>query len=1392
MSASRIVRAARWLALAATLALTGAVGVSSAASDAPVPVSCSEAAVEQALAEGGDYSIDCGSGYIEFHNVPLTSSRETSFTCSGSCPTEWYDYFVPGDTSTFHRFFEVTSGSLALTDISLKAGRLYAGAGTRGSAGTSGSSGEAGGDGSPATAPGGPGGSGEAARGGQMLISPGATVTLNGGADEGSIIWGGDGGTGGYGGYGGGGGTGEFGTTDGGGSGAAGSNGGPGGAGGAAQGGAIYVSAGATLNVNGTTFSLSTAYAGSGGTGGAGGHGGGGGSGGSDGYGNQGSGGSGAGGGRGGGGGLGGDAQGGAIYNAGTLNISSGTFSDNRAEAGDSSTNGGKGGSGGGGGGGGGSIGPGTPGGGGDGGDGGPAGAGGTAAGGAIYNAGTMTLGHVTFSANWASGGGGGYGGGGGNAGVAAAPAVDGGNGTGGDGADGGRAELASVASESSITGCLSFSGSVLNAGAAGGGGAGGYDYNDETTGTPGSPGGPGSTGPADPSGSGTEACAPTLSVHGASVSEPSSGSVAAVFTVSLSEAASSAVSVDYATEDGPSKSGCVAATAAHNDFSPASGSLSFEPGEVTKTVEVPVHASGLTQNACFSLVLSNSTGAEIAGGTGTATIAAEPTLTISDPRVIEPAAGATAEASFEVSLSSPTSVPVSVKVSTLDGTATAPADYVAKSQTLTFPGGSTAPQTFTVQVKNGGTLCSDGAAARELQFEARLSEPQGATIGSPPAVAAIVRGVSISQIAFKQPSVASGAFEPVGSRGTIDGNRVDVIATLHNNTSSQQQTDVSFGNPVDDSATVGTTQTGVSVPAGGSVNVDELLDTNGLAWDDSGAPHSQRPIEVRLGDCTSSTETLTVRPKPVILVHGLWSDASTWKAYVGGGGFLAHVNVLWRGYAVGDGQAPGKMNTDPFKAGGRTIAQNAAQEAEYVQAVRTQTGAEHVDIVAHSMGGLISRYYLQELMPDPPAGDERPVVAHLAMLGTPNEGSDCAYSALWGELAVAKRGLLSKPNLALVQLTPLYVNDVFNREVTDRRGVPFSILAGNWFKRGAVCTAAGIPHFTNSPNDGVVAVPSAWWTISDHTTRSLIHTQETGSPAAFSGWIEPHLAVGPAKAGGGAYLGPLAAGAQLTALDARASRVRAVTARPSAAAHALAARPPALAPRSRGRLCLRSASTPPIATGASTSVRRGHEVNLPIHVPRHAGTLAAVVLARPSVTIALRDPRGHVVASSTAGSVAAQGLFRTLSARSPRAGTWHLEASSDGGSSQVAIAVQLARSPLTAKLALRAVKTRHKGGKHHTATGRARRQGKKSGRAYRLTARVTLNRRPARKARVSVELLPPGGRPVALRLRPLRHGAGRYSARTRLRDPTATVVLLHVKTPMAAIATTLQPSSCR
>ena len=107
-----------------------------------------------------------------------------------------------------------------------------------------------------------------------------------------------------------------------------------------------------------------------------------------------------------------------------------------------------------------------------------------------------------------------------------------------------------------------------------------------------------------------------TASVTDVSVSEPASGTAVATFTVSLEAAATQTVTVNYDTADGTALAG--------DDYNAASGTITFNPGQQTRTVAVFVLADSFNEPAeTFTLNLtSEDEGVTIADGQGTATIA--------------------------------------------------------------------------------------------------------------------------------------------------------------------------------------------------------------------------------------------------------------------------------------------------------------------------------------------------------------------------------------------------------------------------------------------------------------------------------------------------------------------------------------------------------------------------------------------------------------------------------------------------------------------------------------------------------------------------------------------------------------------------------------------------
>ena len=173
-------------------------------------------------------------------------------------------------------------------------------------------------------------------------------------------------------------------------------------------------------------------------------------------------------------------------------------------------------------------------------------------------------------------------------------------------------------------------------------------------------------------------------------------------------------MTVDYATAGGTAEEGA--------DYSATSGTLTFAPGEDSKTIPVPTLQDEIDErNETFTLNLGNPDGATIQDGTATGTINDddEPpeAIVIADAEAEE---GETAE--FTVTLSAVTSRTVTVDYATAGGTAEEGADYTATSGTLTFAPGENA-QTIPVP-----TL-EDEIDEEDETFTLDLSNPDGATI---------------------------------------------------------------------------------------------------------------------------------------------------------------------------------------------------------------------------------------------------------------------------------------------------------------------------------------------------------------------------------------------------------------------------------------------------------------------------------------------------------------------------------------------------------------------------------------------------------------------------------------------------------------------------------------
>ena len=109
----------------------------------------------------------------------------------------------------------------------------------------------------------------------------------------------------------------------------------------------------------------------------------------------------------------------------------------------------------------------------------------------------------------------------------------------------------------------------------------------------------------------------PGLAITSESIAEGNAGNATMTFTVTLSSVSGRTVTVDYGTQDVTASS-----SGGGRDYTAASGSLTFLPGETVKTVTVTTRGDTAVEgNETFKVILSNALGATLATGEGTGTI---------------------------------------------------------------------------------------------------------------------------------------------------------------------------------------------------------------------------------------------------------------------------------------------------------------------------------------------------------------------------------------------------------------------------------------------------------------------------------------------------------------------------------------------------------------------------------------------------------------------------------------------------------------------------------------------------------------------------------------------------------------------------------------------------
>jgi hypothetical protein len=167
----------------------------------------------------------------------------------------------------------------------------------------------------------------------------------------------------------------------------------------------------------------------------------------------------------------------------------------------------------------------------------------------------------------------------------------------------------------------------------------------------------------------------------------------------------------------------------------------------------------------------------------------APPKLSVNNATAAEGNSGATG-AAFTVTLSAASSQTVTVNYATADGTAKAPADYMARSGTLTFLAGQT---TRTLSVPVRGDVLDE---ANET-FLVNLSSPSGATLADAQGLCTITDddpapGLTINNVSVTEPDSGTVNVTLTVTLSAASGRNISVNYATANGTASSSSDYVS------------------------------------------------------------------------------------------------------------------------------------------------------------------------------------------------------------------------------------------------------------------------------------------------------------------------------------------------------------------------------------------------------------------------------------------------------------------------------------------------------------------------------------------------------------------------------------------------------------------------
>lgn len=201
------------------------------------------------------------------------------------------------------------------------------------------------------------------------------------------------------------------------------------------------------------------------------------------------------------------------------------------------------------------------------------------------------------------------------------------------------------------------------------------------------------------------------ISINDVSVNEAAG---TAVFTVSLAQASLKTVTMNWATADGTALAG--------TNYTTASGSLTFNPGDTSKTITITIlDTAGICEgNRIFYVNLSNAVNGTLLDNQGAGTVQEDdlPTISVGNVSVKEGSIAA-----VPVNLNQACTLPVTISYTLSDGTAGA-SDYAGMSATFTLAAGSTSGLL-------GVTTFEDALVEGSENLTLTISSPVNANLGT-------------------------------------------------------------------------------------------------------------------------------------------------------------------------------------------------------------------------------------------------------------------------------------------------------------------------------------------------------------------------------------------------------------------------------------------------------------------------------------------------------------------------------------------------------------------------------------------------------------------------------------------------------------------------------------